>query len=61
MRISRTGLARLLVNTIRQLSATRHAYHVSITLLAERERERQALEQRYRRLLEEHRATRGAA
>jgi hypothetical protein len=57
--ISRTALAATVVDLVRQLSATRAAYHAAVALLAERDREQRAAAARYQQLLDEHRRLRG--
>jgi hypothetical protein len=53
-----TTLAALLVATIRQLSATRAAYHVAVNMLHQRGRQLAAAEGKYLNLLDEHRRLR---
>jgi hypothetical protein len=56
--VSRSALAALLVDTIRELSEVRAAYRAAVGVLAERERERRSAAERYEQLLSEHRRLR---
>jgi hypothetical protein len=56
--ISRAALAALVMGLTRELSGARQAYHVCLSVLAERDLELKAQSARYAELLDEHRRLR---